>query len=333
MQYRQTMKMNIIRVAILACACVPALAVEPRLEFEVASVKPAPPPSGGMIRTGLTGGPGSADPGRINYEFVNLRQVLAQAYGVKSYQISGPSTLDTERYNITAKVPAGTTKDQFGVMLQNLVADRFKMTVHREKKELSSYALVVAKGGVKMKVAAEDPAGSDAPPPSFGGSAGSPARLNMGKDGFPEMPKGIGRGGVAMMMMPGKMRMSGSGQTIARLCETLERQLDRAVVDMTELTAKYDFTLTFEPEQSKMMAGLGRGPVGGPGAGSAGSGGGGVTIGGPGGGGPDMHNADAETPPNLFTAVQEQLGLKLEPRKILTELVVIDHLEKAPIEN
>lgn len=300
----------------------PAPAAEPKPEFEVASVKPAPPPSDNRIRITMSGGPGTPDPGRVNFEFVNLRMVLAKAYGVKSYQISGPGLLDSERFNITAKVPPGTTKEQFALMLQNLVADRFKMTLHHEKKELQAYALLVGKSGPKLKVAAEE-AGNDGAP-----AAASPAvfgRLPMGKDGFPELPKGAGRGGIAVMMMPGRMRLAGNGQTVTKLCETLEQQLDRAVVDMTELTGKYDFTLTFEPEQNKMMAGL-----------PAGMGRGGFAPGGgaPGGGDSAIHNTpELEPAPNLFTAVQEQLGLKLEPRKTPVDLLVIDHVEKTPVEN
>jgi uncharacterized protein (TIGR03435 family) len=306
-----SVKTVVTLLGVLASGCAPALAVELRLEFEVASVKPAAPPTDGRIRIAMAGGPGSPDPGRINFEFVNLRQVLTRAYGVKSYQISGPDWLDSERFNITAKVPAGTTKEQFLVMLQNLVIDRFQMTMHREKKDLPAFALVVAKGGVKMKVAAEEtapPEAASGPPPN--------GRPVIGKDGFPEFPKGAGQGRVAMMMMPGRMRMVGNGQPVSRLAETLEQQLDRAVVDQTELTGKYDFSLTFEPEQNRMMGslplGMGRGP---------------------GGEGGPPNAPDAEPAPNIFTAVQEQLGLKLEPRKIMADLIVIDHLEKAPIEN
>ncbi len=286
----------------------------PRLEFEVASVKPAPPPSGNMIRVGMGGGPGTPDPGRLNYEFVNLRMVLGEAYGVKSYQISGSALLDSERFNMTAKVPPGTTKEQFRVMLQNLLADRFGLTLHREKKDLQAYSLVVGKGGPKLKEAApEDPA---SPEPEMKGPP--QGRMAMGKDGFPQA---AGRGrGMRMMMMPGRMKISASSMPMSQLAESLERQLDRAVVDNTGLTAKYDFELIFEPEQNgRMMGGMpmlaGRG---GPPPGAEGA---------------PAPPADAEAPANLFTAIQEQLGLKLEPKKIPVEVLVIDHVEKTPIEN
>lgn len=285
----------------------------PRLEFEVASVKPAPPPEGNRIRISMAGGPGTPDPGRINYEFVNLRMVLTEAYDVKSYQINGSGLLDTERFNITATVPAGSTKAQVRVMLQNLLADRFKVTLHREQKDLQAYSLVAGKGGPRMKPSApEDP---NAPTPEM--EAPPPGRMPMGRDGFPQAPAGAGRG-MRMMMMPGRMKLSANAMPVSELAQTLERQLDRAVVDNTELKGKYDFELTFEPEQNKMMAGLVMGR-GGPPPGAE--------------GGPPTHSPDAEAPPNIFTAVQEQLGLKLEPKKIPVEVLVIDHVEKTPIEN
>src|SRR4051794_38092776 len=124
------------------------------LTFEVASVKPAPPPTpdsrGRIMMMGPSGGPGSKDPGRVRYPFTNLRSLLTIAYDVKSFQISGPSTLDTERFVITATMPSNTTKEQFQVMLQNLLAERFKLTLHRESRELPMYSLTVAKNGPKL---------------------------------------------------------------------------------------------------------------------------------------------------------------------------------------
>src|SRR5205823_1653898 len=103
------------------------------LTFEVASVKPARPDSG---RYTMKGGPGTADPSRITYTNIMLRAILLSAYELKNYQISGPDWLDTLRFDITAKVPEGATKEQFQAMLRNLLETRFKMGVHRESKEL-----------------------------------------------------------------------------------------------------------------------------------------------------------------------------------------------------
>src|SRR5579862_3236003 len=95
-----------------------------KLAFEVASVKPSVLPAGnGVIRTGQQGGPGSGDPGRVTYSFTTLRDLLVDAYGVKRSQISGaPNWMDSERFDIVAKIPGGATKDQAKVMLQNLLA-------------------------------------------------------------------------------------------------------------------------------------------------------------------------------------------------------------------
>src|SRR5271157_3691397 len=142
--------------------------------FEVASVKPAAPIVGNRIMVGMRGGPGTPDPGQITYNNVTLKNVLTNAYGVKSFQISGPSWLDSERYDIVAKLPRGATKEQFMVMLQNLLAERFKLTLHREKRDLPMYALVVGKNGPKMKESVEEPAPKEGEAPKAGGPAADP---------------------------------------------------------------------------------------------------------------------------------------------------------------
>jgi uncharacterized protein (TIGR03435 family) len=240
--------------------------------FDVASVKPHPQSGDGSIRVTMGGGPGTSDPGRLNYENVSLKAVLGKAFDVKSYQLTTPDWADSERFDITAKIPQGTTKEQFGVMLQNLLVERFKLTYHRDKKDLPAYVLVAGKNGPKMKV-------SEAP----------------------------AAGGMSMGMRPGKATMNASGMTMTQLVEMLANQVDRPIVDGTGLTGKYDFTLEFAPEMRNMpsmpmMAG--GGPV-----------------------------TEGESAPSLFTAVQEQLGLRLEPKKAALDLIVVDHLEKTPTEN
>jgi len=119
--------------------------------FEVASVKPAPLPPSGRARPTGAAGPLSNGPGQISYPNISLHTLLTSAYGVKDYQISGPSWLDSERFEIIAKLPPGTSKEQIPVMLQRLLADRFKLKLHREEKELPIYALVIGKNGPKLK--------------------------------------------------------------------------------------------------------------------------------------------------------------------------------------
>ncbi len=298
-------------------------AVDKSLTFDVASVKPAAPlvpdGRGRIMFQGPQGGPGSKDPGRIRYPFMSLKNLLTTAYDVKGFQIVGPAWLDTERFDITATMPPETTKEQFHVMLQNLLVERFKMTLHRETKELPTYSLVVAKGGPKLTESAEPPPtkkedGDASPPPP-------PSMPKMGPDGFPVMTSFLGgRAGLFNVMMPGRARMIAQQQTTKDLAARLSDQLSRPVTDNTGLTKKYDFTLTFLPEQ-------GMGPMGPmpppppPPGGAAGAGPMGPA------------SSDAEAPPSIFAAIQSQLGLKLEPKKGPVEQIVIDHIERTPIEN
>jgi uncharacterized protein (TIGR03435 family) len=308
--------------------------------FEVASVKPAEPPPMGMMRVMMRGGPGSADPGQITYTNVSLKNVLTIAYAVKGYQINGPKWLDSERFDIVAKIGKGATKEQFQLMLQNLLAERFKLALHHETKELPMYALVVGKGGPKLKESVEEdtsgagssggsagPGGPSAsappppPPPPPGPDGPGPMRMRVGADGMPQLPPGAGKNGLMMMMMNGRMRMVGNRQPIAAVIEMLGNQLGRPVVDATELKAKYDFTLDFAPEG--MNGPMGMMPPPPPGA---------QHDVGPGGGAP-MAAAPDGAGPSIFTALQEQLGLKLEQKKGPVDLLVIDRLEKVPTEN
>jgi uncharacterized protein (TIGR03435 family) len=308
--------------------------VEKPLTFEVASVKPATPPTpdgqGRIMMRGPSGGPGTKDPGRISYPFMSLKNLLMIAYDVKNYQIQGPTWLDSERFDITATMPPDTTKEQFHIMLQNLLAERFKLALHKEKKELPMYSLVVAKGAPKMKESvATAPPGGDGegpgmPPPPLG-----PPKI--GPDGFPVLPSAVtGRPGIFMMMMPGRARLTANQQTMQDLADRLTGQLNRPVIDNTGLTAKYDFVLTYAPDPNE-----------GPGRGGPGMGGLMVAVGrgpgpgGPGGpGGPDStFIPEGEGPQPLFGALQSQLGLKLEPKKGDVDILVIDRMEKTPTEN
>jgi uncharacterized protein (TIGR03435 family) len=294
--------------------------------FEAATVKPAAPlvpdASGRIFFRGPSGGPGTKDPGRINYPNMSLKSLLMAAYDMKNYQISGPAWLDTERFDVTATMPPDTTKEQFRLMLQNLLADRFKMTMHKETKELPMYSLVVVKTGkLKESVITTPPPDSDGPPGPL------PDRPKIGADGFPVLPANVtSRPGMPMMMMPGRARLMAIQQTMQDLATRLTNQLNRPVIDNTGLTAKYDFTLTYAPDPNE-----GPGGRGGPG---------GLMIAagrGPGPGGPggtdNMFVPDGEAPQPLFGALQSQLGLKLEPKKGDVDIVVVDKMEKAPTDN
>ena len=122
-----------------------SVAALPAQNFEIASVKRSAPGA----RTDVL--PPQQDPMRINYPGVALRSVIALAYGVTPDQITGPKWLGDERFDIVAQLPAGATPQQIPVMLQHLLTERFGMAVHGENKTTTFFALVTAKGGVKMK--------------------------------------------------------------------------------------------------------------------------------------------------------------------------------------
>jgi uncharacterized protein (TIGR03435 family) len=305
---------------LLALTVSASMAQQPGPSFDVASVKPAAPIVGGRMMVRMQGGPGSPDPGQITYTNVALKNVLTIAYNVRSYQISGPSWLDSERFDIMAKIPKDTSKEDFQLMLQNLLAERFKLKLHRESKDMPIYALVVGKNGVKMKETPkeEKPAQDMAGAPNANTFAGPP-EIKTGKDGMPVMPRGGmgGRGGMIMMGMGGKMKLAGSKQQVTAIAEMLSNQLGRPVVDQTGLTANYDYELEFAPDESTRMPGM-MGAMPPPP---------------PDGGGAGAPSAPEGSGPSLMTALQEQLGLKLESKKGPVALLVVDSMEKVPTEN
>jgi uncharacterized protein (TIGR03435 family) len=329
-------------LCVAASCCALAQSGGDQLNFEVASIKPAAPPTAGRMMVGSRGGPGSADPGHLTYNNLSLKNLLVNAYGVKGYQVTGPAWLDSERFDIVAKVPEGTTKDQVKVMLQNLLKDRFKLEIHHERKELPMYALVLGKNGPKMKESPDDPPPAEAvtggpndsgapKPPDPADLAKAMTRLNVSADGTIKLPPGIGpRNGCMMMMMMSpsgpKTHLQCTKQTIAGLVDQLSNQMDKPVTDQTGLTAKYDFNLDFLPDENAMskMTML---PAGG---------GAGLSFRTEAGGSPSHEPAGAReevSVPPLPAALQEQLGLKLEQKKGPVDMIVVDKMEKVPTDN
>jgi uncharacterized protein (TIGR03435 family) len=305
-----------------ACSCSIAYAqadakdADTRLAFEVASVRPAAPMPPGQMTVGSRGGPGTNDPGRITYTNVTIINLLLRAYDVKYNQISGgPGWLENERFDINVKVPPGATREQVKVMLQHLLASRFRLAVHREKKEMPIYALVVGKNGPRMREAKPG-----APPPV---TPDPTMPLQTGSEGCPDLSAMANRQGSMMAITNGNACLAMSGQPMSKLANMLSEQLDRPVVEMTGLDAKYDFLLRFDASTAgkgmTVMTGV---PVGGQLGGDGSRDGAGIVPG-----------ADANAAPGILAAVQQQLGLKLEPRKGPVEVLVIDHVEKTPTEN
>lgn len=246
--------------------------------FEVVSVKPSDPAARG-VQIGLSPG------GIFTARNVTLKNMIGQAYDVRDFQISGAAGwLDTERYDITAKGGGPVTSEEDAGKLPQaerdkvmeeiltrvraLLADRFQLKVHREKKELPVYALLIAKGGAKIQPAKED------------GSPGDQMRMS--------------RGGAGAEVTASKV-------PLRNLVHLLSDLVGRTVIDKTGLTGNYDFKMSFAPDR-----GLGQQP---PAA-------------------ADDRQQPESDGPSIFTALQEQLGLKLDSQKGPVEVLVIDSAQK-----
>jgi len=215
--------------------------------FETASVK---------LLTSQNGLASFAANGTDRFAATNtpLELLIEMAFGVDDSHISGGRWLGPERYDVVAKAEDGVrlTQEELQPRLQKLLEDRFKLSLHRETKDVPGFALVVAKGGPKLRKSFGDPA-----PP---------------------------------IIYPGGLR-SGSWSMEA-LAWGLSRPLRQPVVDKTSIEGTFDIELTYAPD------------------------------------------GDTNSPlPSIFTALQEQLGLRLESRKVPIEILIIDHLEKVPSDN
>jgi uncharacterized protein (TIGR03435 family) len=242
-------------------AKLPPMAADADPAFEVATIKPSKPDQQGkgFLVRGRTFS-------TIN---TNLSDLITFAYGLHARQIvGGPAWLETEKYDIAAEPdqPGQPNDKQLKLMVKKLLTERFKLTFHHDKKELSVYALTVGKTGAKLTKSEGDP------------------------NGLPGLFfRALGVLGVTNATMGD---FTGVMQTAV---------LDRPVVDQTGLIGRFNFTLSWTPDESQF---------------------GGMGIKVP----PPSDKPDA--PPGLFTAIQEQLGLKLDPTKAPVDVLVIDHVEK-----
>ena len=283
--------------------------------FEVASVKPAAPLDRSQILSGQMHVGMKIDAARVDIGSMSLADLIRVAYRVKPYQISGPDWMASERFDVLAKLPEGASSGQVPEMLQALLAERFKLTVHRESKEHAVYALVVGKSGPKLKESAPD---ADAPAET---NDANPQVRVSGRGENTQVSISGGQIGTAHMSMGpgGTMHLESPKMNMAAFADTLSRFFDRPVVDLTELKGTYQVALDLSMEDLRNAArSFG---VMAPGVG--------------GGRGGARSPADAASDPaglSIFAAVQ-QLGLKLDPRKTPLDLIVIDHLEKTPTEN
>lgn len=176
--------------------------------FDVASVKPSPPldTSGGRVFLGPKGGPETEDPGRYSCTFCDISELVSQAYDVPEYRLSSTGRLSRDRFHIVATIPASATRQEFRIMLQNLLADRFTLRTHREMRDMQMCRLLRSAGGPKLKAHVEEAVVETKPgnrPPGFYYKA--------------------------------------KAKTVTDFAKVLEGQLGKPVVDATGLAGTYDF--------------------------------------------------------------------------------------------
>jgi uncharacterized protein (TIGR03435 family) len=198
-------------VGILA---IPLIALPGRAQdFEVASVKAEPPRAPGeVIGMGMTGGPSSADPIRVRIANFTLRDLISRAYDVGGGQVSGPADWTGElRYEVIAALAKDTTEPQFRVMLQLLLAERFRLAIRREYKTMSVYSLTIASGGPRLLKAAPDKAAADEKTEIQGS-----AKPTLDKDGYPVIA--AAKSNVAVVGDHGRCRATTNRHLTLRSC-------------------------------------------------------------------------------------------------------------------
>jgi uncharacterized protein (TIGR03435 family) len=237
---------------------------------------------------------------------MSLVNLILQAYGLQPYQIAAADQYRGDLFQISARVPEGATREDLNRMLQVLLEERFKLVYRIEKKEGQVFDLIVGRNGHKL-------VSSEAPPPTPPGAAPGPpivpGRFERDRDGVPIMPRGA-VGTMMTMRSDGLIVSRSNGTTMAALARRVANEIGRPVNDATGLAGKYDIALTYLSERSRAQMASLRAANGQPEAGDA-----------------------ADPAPTIFTALQEQLGLKLEPRKGMIETFVIDRVERTPTEN
>ncbi|MBZ5578075.1 MAG: TIGR03435 family protein [Acidobacteriia bacterium] len=267
-----------------------------RPEFEVASIKASPPGAINTVNVGI-----HIDGSQVRCGSLSIKDYLGIAYRLKNYQISGPEWIASERFDINARLPAGSVGKEIPEMLQALFEQRFQMKTHGESKDLPVYGLIVGKSGVKMQEAPPDPPSEN---PGGGVNVSASGQANGVNINY----------GNGSSFAFGNNRLEGRKLSATLLADTLARFADRPVIDLTKLTANYDFVLEFTPEDYRAM--MIRSAIAA-----------GVTL-------PPqaLQLAEAASLDSLFNAV-EKLGLKLEARKAPVDTLVIDRMEKTPTEN
>lgn len=258
----------------LAVSALPLLAAQSDARrFEVASVKSSPPDARGMMISGPT-------PDEFRTVNAPLERIILYAFGSRDYQLVGaPGWIRSERFDITAKYPAGHSPAQVPSMVRALLEDRFKLKTHADKREGPIYALILARADGKL--------GPDLKRPDVD------CKAELAKQ---TGPRAITPGTPCFAVQYGEgpdRLIWGGNRTMAQLAEMLSTPAGRDVLDRTGLTGTFDVRLRWRPDAGLTTA-------------------------------PDAPDAGV----SLFTAVQEQLGLKLESTRAPLEVLVIDSVER-----
>ena len=276
--------------------------------FEVASVKPVTLDPA-RLKAGLQHVGATIDAARVDFGAITMAGLIGTAYQVKGYQIVGPDWMNVERYDIVAKMPEGSKRGQIPLMLQTLLAERFQLTLHRESRDLPAFALVTAKSGAKLKESAAEEAMIDE-----SGGAATRYSSTLSKKGTVTHS---GPDGAAVQTIgPHGMHLEMRQMTMAALCGQLTALTGKQVADQTQLQARYDFALDLSRDEVAALArASGQAPPPAP-------------------AGDHDAGALAADPDEKSLAVSlGLLGLRLESRKLPVEVLVIDRVEKAPVEN
>src|SRR5579883_1195462 len=224
---------HIARIATLLSAITAAFAQpSPKLEFDAASIKMNPPPTGFHLPSdSLSGGPGTNDPGMFRCMKCSLATLIVKAYNLQPYQLPDRTSLADDTYDVVAKIPAGATSEDFSQMLQNLLKERFGLASHFQEKKMKGYHLAVAKNGPKLKEST-----SDAPPP---------ASADQHRWGGGDSHSHSGA-----LVFGSSASFRAANQSTADLVRMLSDQLGLPVDDETGLTGKYDISLRWSGASS-----------------------------------------------------------------------------------
>jgi uncharacterized protein (TIGR03435 family) len=264
------------------------------LAFEVASIRPNT--SGSTVST-------SDDRPDGSYIATNLplRWLILYAYGLhpstdRGRVVGGPAWLDSERFDITARAPEHAPPDQVWTMLRTLLADRFKLVARMEMREAPVYALVLARAG-GMPGPQMTPSSLDCSRPGAFGSSGGVVGVGTGAAGLTVTSEK--RCGTTSVVDRNGGLIRGGARSIADLAMTLSARVNRPVVDRTGLTGSYDFEIRWTPDDLRNVE-----PD------------------------PSVPRSASNDGTDFFTAVQEQLGLRLQSERGPVEFLVIDSVER-----